>query len=645
MKNNKIKIVIFILLLIILSSCSKNDCNNDIKQNCDVDIGNLKNKEISIITKNINVEKIDIEYPVVEGNIDDKILEKINNTIIATIYLDSINNFTAGNDVSIFLNYEINYISEDMLSISFYGSIHYPNTAHPNQIVSSVNIDLNTGELIPLSSIVKIDDLLNAVNKELAEDIKYSNFDGMKYHQYMYARKHYSKELLRSYFSGKFDVDEMFLYRVNNAYYLKNNSLVLSLPLIYAMGGWVKMEIPFEEVNILKDGVNNYKELREIEDLNSEYAAIKNMTNSSFEDIRKTIDSYIAKLENIIKKEVYLKMSDDTLNELFDGVKFNTKYSFRDGKEYRYRMFHMDFFPYILGTLNSKFIIFQWEDETGLHSKVLYNYDALKPNDFIVCDDKNDVNILLSGYRHTCFPRSIFLAAYHIKNGEMISKNIDENKFEKEEFDVYQNEVYLNMDSLAHISEKHYAKEFIVYKLGDGKPKTYYKFRFENDELAYDKYDVAELIPKYLEKLDVDNKENFEPIFEHCYPVHLTTGQDVFHLVYKLKGKHISVVCALADKDGNFISELKEFNNVSIKDTEFVEFNRDGLLDYIVIISAPNGEFPNHAFALIGRYDASFDESFLLDKLNKEKGKSIGIEIEDVKKVYDDYYNTLYSFD
>lgn len=110
--------------------------------------------------------------------------------------------------------------------------------------------------------------------------------------------------------------------------------------------------------------------------------------------------------------------------------------------------------------------------------------------------------------------------------------------------------------------------------------------------------EVSKIIDSGIKAINDKLIENhkFEAFYDKCYSF-IYNGEKAYYITGKVTGgNHIPTINLLVNDEGELIKELDTYNNVYIKDSIFIELNNDRLLDYIVIVSGPNGEVPNHCY-------------------------------------------------
>lgn len=141
------------------------------------------------------------------------------------------------------VEYEIKWQSENVLSVLYMGSKHFPRRPHPNHYLDGVNIDVKKGQIIKMSDLVNIDESFGFAEKFQAGKFK-PVWPSLVGHVFFSNDPEMKKE--GTAFSDARLVD-MFAKSFNN-YYLTKDSLVIIVPVIFALGGAAEFEIKYEDI-------------------------------------------------------------------------------------------------------------------------------------------------------------------------------------------------------------------------------------------------------------------------------------------------------------------------------------------------------------------------------------------------------------
>ncbi|AIQ14927.1 polysaccharide deacetylase family protein [Paenibacillus durus] len=181
--REKVKVLITMFLIVLLiTSCSKNNLdvnasatpeseqvqvanettiansgnNNSNKQG---ESQTTKTIPYSIVNESYTDKDITIRYPQVIGIDDSKRQEKINELLKfeALVPLDGYLSSTADYDLSMDIDYEITWKSQNLLSVQYKGSSYSDEAAYPLDLFYTINIDINHGKKIRLKDAIKLD--------------------------------------------------------------------------------------------------------------------------------------------------------------------------------------------------------------------------------------------------------------------------------------------------------------------------------------------------------------------------------------------------------------------------------------------------------------------------------------------------------
>lgn len=192
-----------------------------------------------LTSKEIN-KKYEIIIPKMLG-IKDKVKENKLNSLIVKNSLKILNLYKHKDSYDMKVNYNISLLNNNVLSVIYRGAVMFDDTAHPNQIYYSINIDLKNEKILKLSDIVIVDEKLvmgfknrkfKSLWKAQGEAIDFNKMD-------------------IDYIKQNFENSDSFSpYKDNWFSYLKSDSLVVVMPVTYALGGYACFSIPFEKIKM-----------------------------------------------------------------------------------------------------------------------------------------------------------------------------------------------------------------------------------------------------------------------------------------------------------------------------------------------------------------------------------------------------------
>jgi len=183
--------------------------------------------------------EIEISYPQI-SNLNSELSNSINQKIKQDAL--SVLDFYSGEieDLSVEISYTQEIINNSLISICFEGIVHVKNTAYPNNVFYTSNIDGRMGERLTTKDIIK-------VNLNLIEIIK-------KNAKYVQNDKNTNEELtseisrkLENYDSSNMltDIEKSGTSESEIYVYLKQDSIGFSLPVLHALGDYANFEVEY----------------------------------------------------------------------------------------------------------------------------------------------------------------------------------------------------------------------------------------------------------------------------------------------------------------------------------------------------------------------------------------------------------------
>lgn len=245
-----VSLIMMVLIALSVVSCSNNTINEKTNSNTvqsptkqqnetgTVNSDNLtltdsNNESYEIIKENYsgNNKIIKIAYPQII-NYKDAMKQAKLNELIKNESLKFFKEISNDKDI-VLTAFELDYIVElktnNTLSIKYTGYQNTKGAAHPNHMFLSSNIDIKQGSLIKLGDIIKIDN-------EFVKLFKSGKFKSISaVYQKGYLEELSDEELIRTFKESQF--------------YLKADSLGISVEVPYAMGNHVEFEAKYQDIN------------------------------------------------------------------------------------------------------------------------------------------------------------------------------------------------------------------------------------------------------------------------------------------------------------------------------------------------------------------------------------------------------------
>lgn len=185
-------------------------------------------------------QNIKINYPQISNLSDAGKQQKINELLKASA-LEVLNDYKDSlSSLSLDMDYQIKFQGANLLSIEYLGLANVKDTAHPNNLIQTTNIDLQKGEQLDLSTVATI-------NSRLVEKVKTGQY------------KAYSSDLnletagaLQDVLKGISSQDLLAsLKRQTAKFYFSNEALGVSIEVAHAVGDHLELEIPYTSLGDL----------------------------------------------------------------------------------------------------------------------------------------------------------------------------------------------------------------------------------------------------------------------------------------------------------------------------------------------------------------------------------------------------------
>lgn len=201
----------------------------------------------NLISALYSINDIHIKYPQLI-NLGDKNKQSIINDLIKTEALKVLNYYKdSTNDLTLEIDYTIKKQDLNILSIIYSGIGYIKGAAHPNNLLYTTNIDINTGKKLRLKDIVNI-------NKNLTS--KFINGDFKPLNPYVdHTLSNFSNEELLKTLESADSLDNLDSKTHSDVFsYLTNDSLGISMNVSHAAGDHTEFEIKLTDIK------NNIKE-------------------------------------------------------------------------------------------------------------------------------------------------------------------------------------------------------------------------------------------------------------------------------------------------------------------------------------------------------------------------------------------------
>lgn len=205
----------------------------------------------SVINNHYQDGSVVINYPQISG-LPNQSTQNFINDLLKSEAFKAIKVYSGTDEeYSIELNYDIHLATERLLSIEYIGLRYVANTAYPNNIFYTVNIDIDQAKRLKLTDVVNVkDELIQNINYnsylEHSSDIKYDDINAEVINSNVFYNLENSDLYLNDAISGV-------------SSYLTEDSLGISFPVSHALGDHVEFEIPYKQIcSLITD---NYKEV------------------------------------------------------------------------------------------------------------------------------------------------------------------------------------------------------------------------------------------------------------------------------------------------------------------------------------------------------------------------------------------------
>lgn len=211
-----LSLFICIILSLNFMSCKNTADNKSSKSYA----SNSNHIYIKLINKNVKTEKMDINYPEVEGLKNNYVSKKINSNIEETAFTVEKMTDIEPEDLSqarITVDYEQPFLNSSILSIKFRSSFYFEGISKPLNYISSITANLSSGKIYSLDDIFKKNsNYKEKLNDIISTQIRDENihllkpFEGIKDDQKFYFNKegiviYYQEEEYTSHSYGQLE--------------------------------------------------------------------------------------------------------------------------------------------------------------------------------------------------------------------------------------------------------------------------------------------------------------------------------------------------------------------------------------------------------------------------------------------------------
>lgn len=212
--------------------------------------------EYKLIKEQYRDREVTISYPRIVGLKDDKTQLLVNNSIL-TDALHILKEYSAQEqqDLSVSLEYEIKWQSQEFLSIAYSGDRYVKGTLYPTRVFFTTNINLRNGSKLKLNDIVKVDETLaNRIRK----GNMFAITPDLTLEMLHLSTNCFLQALLSADLSPKQNTASVYSY-------FTSNGIGVSMGVIHAMGDYVRFEVNYQDIvdNVLASNVWNPASVRD----------------------------------------------------------------------------------------------------------------------------------------------------------------------------------------------------------------------------------------------------------------------------------------------------------------------------------------------------------------------------------------------
>lgn len=241
------KIIIAICIFMVtmyLTSCNIYNFKNNTQEKSDeLDTTMYEYSTLIYIDKE-DINDISIQYPVISGLSNKIKQQKINDTIKANaLKVYNYYDYPDREHLDLDIEYLVSLKSDCILSIQYFGLGYIKGAAHPNKLFYTTTIDIKTGNRLRLLDLVNVEEglldmFVNGEFKPLCPKQEESALE-------LY--KNYDE--LKKLFINADNMDYIGTDMQSDVFsYLTKDSLGISVPVAFAIGGHAEFEIEYDKI-------------------------------------------------------------------------------------------------------------------------------------------------------------------------------------------------------------------------------------------------------------------------------------------------------------------------------------------------------------------------------------------------------------
>jgi hypothetical protein len=221
--------------------------------------------------------------------------------------------------------------------------------------------------------------------------------------------------------------------------------------------------------------------------LNDNLKSINNKTITHDERVQFTT-RLIENLTKLLKNRESSKLSDEELQKALDyNIVVNSKAQSFDGTNFNVRIVRYDGLPELFGTLERKWSLIQWWDDTRINVQTIIDKGTVVTDDFLIWKVKGAPTVVLTGYLTLYKPYPVFLSTLQLMDNKWEKTNLFSNNIVSNDvwnFTLSDNMVKVESKKKDEITvEMNQQKDgFVVYSEVDQKKK--FEFKLEGNQIT-----------------------------------------------------------------------------------------------------------------------------------------------------------------